>query len=89
MNQEIKDKWISALESGQYKQGHCLLRYGNQHCALGVLHYGVLGLSDSGIGAYDPEVWGITRKEISSVWELNDRDRLPFSEIAIWIKEHL
>lgn len=38
MNPEVKQKWIEALESGQYKHGKGLLRNGNnEFCALGVL----------------------------------------------------
>lgn len=37
MKQEIKDKWLSALRSGEYKQGTLQLRYENNYCCLGVL----------------------------------------------------
>jgi len=41
MDKKIKQKWISALKSGKFKQGRGKLRYGNQngtyHCCLGVL----------------------------------------------------
>lgn len=41
MNREIKDKWVTALRSGDYTQGYGRLRYqngdGERHCCLGVL----------------------------------------------------
>lgn len=41
MNQEIKDKWIKALRSGEYKQGNqalCRIEQGEKYyCCLGVL----------------------------------------------------
>jgi len=37
MNQDIKDKWINALRSGEYKQGIGGLKYRDAFCCLGVL----------------------------------------------------
>lgn len=39
MNQDIKNKWIDALLSGEYKQGYNVLhnRDDNSYCVLGVL----------------------------------------------------
>jgi hypothetical protein len=44
MNQEIKNEWVTALRSGDYKQGQSLLRrtedddvYPDGYCCLGVL----------------------------------------------------
>ena len=38
MNQDIKDKWINALRSGEYKQGTGALKNSNDaFCCLGVL----------------------------------------------------
>ena len=38
MNQDIKQKWVTALRSGEYKQGFCRLRgEANNFCCLGVL----------------------------------------------------
>lgn len=38
MNEELKQKWIEALRSGKYKQGHGQLRdLDNRYCCLGVL----------------------------------------------------
>ncbi len=37
MKEEIADKWIEALESGKYKQGHHALKREDGYCCLGVL----------------------------------------------------
>jgi hypothetical protein len=37
MNKEIKEKWIQALESDEYKKGTEKLRIGEEFCCLGVL----------------------------------------------------
>lgn len=37
MNPKIKEMWIEALESGEYKQGHGQLEKDGQFCCLGVL----------------------------------------------------
>jgi hypothetical protein len=37
MDEEIKQKWIKALRSGDYRQGQHCLRNGDNFCCLGVL----------------------------------------------------
>ena len=37
VNKEIKDEWVKALRSGEYKQARKSLRKGNKYCCLGVL----------------------------------------------------
>lgn len=37
MNADIKAKWVAALRSGEYKQGHEHLRVDDSYCCLGVL----------------------------------------------------
>lgn len=37
MNQEIKDRWIAALRSGEYEQGRGYLKSDGKFCCLGVL----------------------------------------------------
>ena len=37
MNQDIKDKWINALRSGEYRQGTGALKNSDAFCCLGVL----------------------------------------------------
>lgn len=36
-SQELKDKWIAALRSGEFKQCSGVLHDGESHCCLGVL----------------------------------------------------
>lgn len=37
MNADVKEKWVAALRSGEYKQGTQALRRGDKYCCLGVL----------------------------------------------------
>lgn len=37
MNADIKQRWVEALRSGQYKQGSGCLKVNNSYCCLGVL----------------------------------------------------
>lgn len=37
MNEEIKVKWVEKLRSGEYVQGHGVLRFNDEYCCLGVL----------------------------------------------------
>lgn len=37
MNKEIKEKWLEALRSGEYKQARSTLRIYDNYCCLGVL----------------------------------------------------
>ena len=36
-NKELRQAWIRALRSGDYKQGHDYLKNGDDYCCLGVL----------------------------------------------------
>lgn len=37
MNPQIKERWLKALRSGEYKQGKGQLKCGDEFCCLGVL----------------------------------------------------
>lgn len=37
MNTEVKEKWLNALRSGEYRQGTAFLKRGEALCCLGVL----------------------------------------------------
>jgi hypothetical protein len=37
MDTELKQQWLTALRSGEYKQGREFMRCGDAYCALGVL----------------------------------------------------
>lgn len=96
MNQETKDAWIWALESGEYVQGFGAYVQEidgiTHHCALGVLHT-----------VEAPQVvkiiWAGEAIELllapggswvaGKVMLLNDAQRLNFKEIAEWIRENV
>lgn len=47
MTQEVKDKWVAALRSGEYVQGRDTLRtYDGKYCCLGVLQMCTKGKVD-------------------------------------------
>lgn len=37
MDKRLRDEWVAALRSGEYKQGKGLLKDGDKYCCLGVL----------------------------------------------------
>lgn len=37
MNEEVKNKWVEALRSGNYEQGRCAMHREDKFCCLGVL----------------------------------------------------
>jgi hypothetical protein len=100
MNQEIKQKWVEALRSGKYKQGHGTLKRYGKYCCLGVLcsvvktknWVGGKFLPDhvqekAGLTVAYPTVR--TRDGINqSLANLNDIG-MPFSEIADLIEAQL
>ena len=125
MRQEIKDRWVNALESGQYRQGfgqlHAVSVDGiEQFCCLGVLSNlayldGVVPRRFVDADSLQPGVYVYSRCNMASLptevveWagldatnpvvtfgddlrtlsSLNDHVALPFTEIAIVIKESL
>lgn len=99
MNKEIKEKWLEALRSGEYKQGREHLRdESNQFCCLGVL-----------CDIVDPKGWtdafsfrgssGEPRTEdceeleitefVTDLVNMNDADEESFAQIADWIEVNL
>lgn len=51
MDAELKAKWVTALRSGEYRQGAGQLRFEDTFCCLGVL-----------CDIIDPERWGASHK---------------------------
>jgi len=104
VKEEIKDKWVSALDSGEFKQTRGVLSDGDYHCALGVLcelayREGVVEkstdlsvVSFNGEMAMPPQsvkIWaGIGRLGANVVSGMND-DGADFHTIALYIKENL
>jgi hypothetical protein len=37
VNKDVREKWVAALRSGEYKQGRSQLRFQDKFCCLGVL----------------------------------------------------
>lgn len=52
MKEDIKELWLQALRSGDYHQGHSVLRKGDTYCCLGVLCD--LYLKQTGEGSWEP-----------------------------------
>ena len=72
MNKEVKERWITALRDGTYKQGRLALRIGERFCCLGVL-----------CDIYDPTLW--TDAELSrSRYSYKSLDSMPPLDVMIW-----
>lgn len=94
MRQTLKEKWIKALESGEYKQGQGVLVRGYQDnktfCCLGVL----CDITDSRLrqNTYMPgtatlKKCGLSFKTANLLASKNDRGE-SFKKIARWLKEN-
>jgi hypothetical protein len=91
MKKEIRDRWVTALRSGEYEQGIARFERGGRFCCLGVL-CDVIGEppnSPSGSGQ-----WSLVRDLLDGIDPhdlayLNDNERLGFPEIAEWIDAHV
>ena len=73
MNQQIKQRWIEALKSGEYQQGYEALRYNNKFCCLGVLTD--LYIKEHGLQWH------------KAATDLNDGTNASFEEIAGYIEQ--
>ena len=95
MNAEIKQKWVEALRSGKYQQGHYALQTGEAYCCLGVLCV-VTGTKIFEGNSTRPDdcsydgilAHGVNNNECARLWAMNDSNR-SFAEIADYIEEHL
>lgn len=103
MIKELKDKWIKALRSGEYKQGKQLLRSGNNlYCCLGVLCE-VMGTRatkpndvnfyyyDGNSGALSDTLAiqaGLKHSDQRVCVSMNDKDEFSFNQIADWLEAH-
>jgi len=102
MNTEIKDKWITALRSGQYKQGKHRLRDNDKFCCLGVLCDVVdktkwedteFGIGYMGETHVMPENLAksvnLSHIDCSFLAGLNDYKEYTFDQIADYIQQNL
>lgn len=95
MTQELKDKWIAALRSGEFKQGRgrlCVAEGGVcTHCCLGVLNVvGALGVPEEGYSlSLVSDIIGLSVTDQDTLIGLNDEARWGFPKIADWIEENV
>lgn len=88
MDPELKQKWIAALKSGEYKQGKACLHNEEQgtYCCLGVLNkvaaYGYPG-DNAGLGDE------LDARVQNQLMHMNDSKGYSFEGIANWIEENL
>lgn len=102
MTPEDKKKWVDALRSGKYVQGHGCLRSDDQYCCLGValdvLHpekwrkvqnrwRDVDRDDDQLLSDATIEIIGFSDDQ-GTLAEMND-DGTPFAEIADWIETNI
>lgn len=80
MNKDVKEKWVTALRSGKYKQGQGCLRRGDDHCCLGVLQ----DLYHRTTGVEDDLPWGGSANPTSSAvkWAGSQFALPPTEELA-------
>lgn len=99
MNPFTKEKWVSALRSGEYKQGRGQLKRGCRYDTLGVLLEEAAPefLSDDGYCDSNrttlPDdlatLWGITESEQDTLVIMNDSQMRSFAYIADHIEREL
>ena len=101
MDAGLKEKWLVALRSGEYKQavGTLKLASRNGYCCLGVLAE-VAGLKPNENVIEGVLTVGVAYNRIRDVAALpsvstdrlirmNDIEQVPFSEIADWVEANL
>jgi hypothetical protein len=91
MDKDIKEKWVKALRSGEYKQTRHVLRDDDGHCGLGVL-CAVQGIADRQIRGMQfwsdkPEHWP-DEDQTKELADMNDTGS-SFAEIADYIEANL
>ena len=93
MRPEIKEKWVGALRSGQYKQCRNELHDGEGYCCLGVLVLTCGGKSslerDTRLRGEDLAEFGISFHTEGLLVSMNDSEGYSFPEIANYIEERL
>jgi len=98
---KLKQDWLDALRSDDYKQGKGSLKSYGRYCCLGVLAV-VAGLPfkasencqrniDDGTkwGSYDPLEKLITKHHVNELWHMNDIEDKTFNQIADWIEKNI
>jgi hypothetical protein len=101
MNTELKQKWVEALRSGEYRQIRGRLNdYDNGYCCLGVLCK-VAGYEVIGTNILENEKIVVENYiaidnlikddsyDVSYFIQLNDNNRYTFDEIAEYVEKNL
>lgn len=89
MTKDLKQKWVDALRSGEYKQCQLSLKKDNKYCCLGVLAC----VSDPNFDFNSVDSYSVIRKlgmtdnQMQNFWTMNDSDELSFDEIADYIEQ--
>lgn len=104
MKPALRNKWIAALQSGDYKQERCSLYWEgtDAYCCLGVLRHvanpkDVRSAFGDGLILSDEQLndFGLELKDNNHLVSLNDGDKArgievrSFKQIAVWIGENL
>lgn len=97
MERELRDRWVAALRSGEYRQirGKACSQSGKSHCCLDVLRV-LIGLPQ------DITEEGLWREPVTATMlalvpckvqyqlaDLNDSQKRNFNQIAGWIEENI
>ena len=82
-------RWVKALRSGKYEQGHGMLRYGNTFCCLGVACKVARIPNNRITGGFLSSMFptilkrlGLTHLQEQELARLNDNRKKTFREIA-------
>ena len=103
MDSEIKQNWIDALRSGDYRQGFEHLCLEGRYCCLGVLasvlpdeevifEHGAVGYVDGREDKLSLRLLakvGMTSNTQNVLMEMNDDRRMDFEDISNWIEDNL
>lgn len=90
MDPIIKEKWVKALRSGEYRQarGSFIDRETGEHCCLAVLGAVISGNKEYPLYP-DDETTGTTVLQRGGLVYMNDMGEASFEEIADWIEANL
>lgn len=84
MNQEVKQAWLQALRSGEYKQGNGNLHKGDAFCCLGVL-CDIAAKQGIGKWMYEDEPWPATFIETTIDDDITNSDTaVPTTSVLLW-----
>jgi hypothetical protein len=98
MNQQVKEKWITALRSGEYTQAREFLRTDYGYCCLGVLTDLYLKEVNEQWVPFGNHttipilvaIWAdISQNSEDVLIQMNDTEGRTFNEIADYIQENL